>query len=911
MTMLTVSDLARDLKVKNEDLLKELTTLGFEVEGPESPLETEDTAELRAKLVEVLPKREVIEKRIKPTVIRRRVKKKPALVKVEAEVEKTDAAQAEPREEPAAEKKAPAPAKAAAKGRATKAKKPVSAKIIEKAPAPEVPEKPPAPPKAKKTSQKTAAKPAATEQVVVETPIAAEPPGEVEIPEKAAEEDKAHQEKPAKRKKKKEKKMQPAQIIGRVELKKEPPPEPPQPRRPHVASPPRPAPIGAGPDFPGPSVPPPDDDKRKKKKKDRKGKDHSETSEENKTKVRRRKEVLLRKDLYDQSPRSGRMRGRKKKTRQRKTEVTTPKASKRRVKIPEVVPVSVLAHKMSVKGPEVIHQLLNLGVTASMNEGVDYDTASIVASEFGYEAEPAVTSEVDLLPILIRDTEENLVPRPPVITVMGHVDHGKTSLLDTIRSSHVTDQEAGGITQHIGAYKLKLDKGELVFLDTPGHEAFTTMRARGAQVTDFVVLVVAADDGVMDQTKEAINHAKAAEVPIVVAVNKIDKPEADRDKTIRELSEFGLIPESWGGDTLFTYLSAKTGEGVDEFLDLILLQAELMELKANPNKTASGTIVEARLDKGKGAVATVLISAGTLELGDPFLTGTHHGKVRSMVDHEGRPVKKALPATPVEVRGFSGVPEAGEQFVVVKEEKVARQIGSQRREKHRQQEISETGPVSLEDLLARIQEGEPLELNVIVKGDVHGSVEAINEALLGIPAEQIKVNIVHSGVGTVTESDVMLAGTTGAIIIGFNVRPNPQTTQMAEEKKIDLRLYSVIYEVISDVRKAMEGLLAPIQKEVVVGRAEVRETFSVSRIGIIAGCHVASGKIERSNTVRLLRDDVPVYEGKMASMKRFQDDVKEVVEGFECGIVLENYKDIKIGDVIEAFAIEQEAAKLE
>ncbi len=722
--------------------------------------------------------------------------------------------------------------------------------------------------------------------------------------------------------------MQPAQIIGKVELRKEPPREPERVERPERIERPQqaerperppqrgeaPRPAYVPPIIPRKVEPPatpfvPDlDDKKRKKKEVKKVRDVVEEKiEEEKGKVRRRKEVVLRSDLYDDRVR--RLRGKGRKPRPRKTELTTPKASKRRIKIPAMVTVSSLAHKMSVKAADVIQHLLTLGVTASINEHIDYETSVLVASEFGFEAESAEQSEQDLLPTVIKDTEETLVSRPPVVTVMGHVDHGKTSLLDAIRSTHVIEQEAGGITQHIGAYKVKVPKGELVFLDTPGHEAFTAMRARGAQVTDFVVLVVAADDGVMDQTVEAINHARAANVPIIVAVNKIDKPEADPDRVIRELSQHELIPEAWGGETLFAYVSAKNHQGIDEILDLVLLQAEMMELRANPSKMASGTIIEARLDKGKGPVATVLVKEGTLKLHDPFVAGIHYGKVRAMLDHEGKAVDQAGPATPVEVHGFSGVPEAGDLFVVVDEEKIARQIGEHRQHKIRELEAA-VGPASLEDLLARMHELPTKELNIIVKGDVQGSVEAVKEALTGIPAKEIKVKIIHGGVGAVTESDVMLASASRAIIIGFNVRPSTKAAQIAEQEKIDIRLYTIIYEAIEDVRKAMEGMLAPIEKETVVGRAEVRQTFYIARIGVVAGCHVVSGKIERSNQVRLLRDNVVIYQGKINSMKRFKEDIKEALEGYECGIVLENFRDTKLGDVIEAFTIEQETAKL-
>ncbi|MGC8907359.1 MAG: translation initiation factor IF-2 [Desulfomonilaceae bacterium] len=957
--MLTVDDLARDLKVRNEDLLKELVNMGYHVVGPESLLETDDPAALREHLTSALPQREVVEQRIKPTVIRRRVKNPPPELAREEKAEELpppsvmEKPAAPPREAkepaPAERPKEPSPVKPV-----RKPKKLQPARILEmpsrpptsvERPAQKRPE--PSPPQAPETAHKA---PAVREKPTPPTPVAAEPPAAEPAPApieepvaaeepraaaatvpapaavppeahpKAAEEAAVEEDALAKRKKRKEKKLQPAQIIGRVELKKEPPreaprerePEPPRPPvQPRVVQKPRvPEPLQIVTPFLGADAAE-DEEARKRRKKEKKTRVHvDEHVEEERLKVRRRKEVILGADLYDERARPLRLRGKAKKTKQKKTEITTPKAIKRRIKIPEMITVSSLAHKMSVKAAEVIQHLFGLGVTATINDPVDFDTASIVASEFGYEAESSEQSEKDLLPEAVIDKEESLVPRPPVITVMGHVDHGKTSLLDAIRSTRVTDQEAGGITQHIGAYKVKLPRGELVFLDTPGHEAFTAMRARGAQVTDFVVLVVAADDGVMDQTREAINHARAANVPIIVAVNKIDKPDADRDRVVRELSEHNLIPEAWGGDTLFTYVSAKTGEGIEEFLEMILLQAELMELKANPNKRAKGTIIEARLDKGKGPVATVLIQEGTLKLGDPFVAGVYYGKVRSMLDHEGKSLESAGPATPVEIQGFSGVPEAGEQFIVVEEEKIARQLGEYRLEKQRQHEAAPAGPVSLDDLLARMQEQESKELNLIIKADVQGSVEAVREALLAITSDEIKVKVIHSGVGAITESDIMLASASKAIIIGFNVRPTPKTSQLAEQEKIDIRLYSVIYEAIEDVKKAMEGMLTPVEKETVLGRAEVRQTFHIPKVGVVAGCYVTWGKLERSNQVRLLRDDVVVYRGRMASMKRFKEDVKEAQEGYECGIVLENFRDVKVGDVIEAFVVEKESAKL-
>lgn len=933
MALLTVDDLARDLKVKNEDLLRELATLGYQVEGPDSHLETDDPGALRDQLVTALPQREIVEKRIKPTVIRRRMKKQPPRAREHAPVE-VEQPQEEMVEIPAieetqavSEQREMVPAQRAPEEKAAprrpkkKVKRMEPARIIEMPPPKQVVEETPPPPPIAETPQeeKAEAPPEAVpeiqeaqapEQAVDETQV-----GEAELPQGEALVAKVPEDRLARKKKKKERRMQPAQIIGRIELKKEPPkPEPVETTAEPLPPPPR---IAKAVEKPLASVEPfsiepiREEESRKKKKKDRKSRDLVEEAvEEAKSKIRRRKEVVLGTDLYDDRPRAGRLRGKGKKPKQKKPEITTPKASKRRLKIPEMIPVASLAHKLSVKATEVIRHLLSMGVTASVNEPVDFETASLVASEFGYEAESSEQSETDLLPARMVDEEAHLVSKSPVVTVMGHVDHGKTSLLDRIRSTHVTDQEAGGITQHIGAYKVKLPRGDLVFLDTPGHEAFTAMRARGANVTDFVVLVVAADDGVMEQTKEAINHAKAAQVPIIVAVNKMDKPDADKDRVMRQLSELELVPEAWGGDTLYSFVSAKTGEGLDDFLELILLQAEMMELKANPDKRATGTVVEAKLDKGKGPVATVLVTDGTLKLGDPFVAGTLFGKVRAMLDHEGKMVTEAGPATPVEVQGFSAVPEAGERFIVVDDEKIARQIGGHRLERQRAHEVAVSAPVSLEDLLARMHGQEVKELNLILKADVQGSVEALKESLLGIAAQEIKVKIIHAGVGAITESDVMLASASNAIIIGFNVRPSPKTIHLAEQEKVDLRVYSVIYEVLDDVRKAMQGLLAPVEKEVVMGRAEVRQTFSVPKVGVIAGCYVTSGKIERSNHVRLLRDGVVVYEGRIVSMKRYKDDIREAQEGYECGIHLENFRDIKIGDEIEAFIIEKLAAEL-
>ncbi|MEE9610689.1 MAG: translation initiation factor IF-2, partial [Desulfatiglandales bacterium] len=510
----------------------------------------------------------------------------------------------------------------------------------------------------------------------------------------------------------------------------------------------------------------------------------------------------------------------------------------------------------------------------------------------------------------VEDAPEDLKSRPPVVTIMGHVDHGKTSLLDYIRQSNIIGGESGGITQHIGAYYVKTEGGDIVFLDTPGHEAFTAMRARGAKITDLIVLVVAADDGVMPQTTEAINHARAAEIPIIVAVNKIDKPEANPEKVRRELAELDLTPEEWGGDTIFGDISAKTGEGIEEFLELLSLQSEILELRANPNKSARGTIVEARLDKSKGSVATVLIKNGTLKQGDYFICGGHYGKVRAMLNHRGRRMISAGPSFPVEIYGISGVPMAGDEFVAVEDEKTAKQIMGYRQAQMKRKDISRRGIVSLDDLFEKIKEGEVKELNIILKADVQGSIEALSDSMAKLSTEQVKLKTIHSSTGAITETDVMLASASGAIIIGFNVRANPRVTEIADKERVDIRYYDVIYNVLKDIRLAMVGLLEPVYKENVIGRVDVKEIFHVPKVGTVAGCHVSDGHIERNANVRLLRDDVVIFDGKMASLRRFKDDVREVQSGYECGVGLENFQDIKPGDVVEVYQLEEVEAEL-
>ncbi|NLM21459.1 MAG: translation initiation factor IF-2 [Peptococcaceae bacterium] len=579
---------------------------------------------------------------------------------------------------------------------------------------------------------------------------------------------------------------------------------------------------------------------------------------------------------------------------------TTPK----HIVIPESMTVQELAMRMSRKASEVIKELMKLGVMATINQEIDSDTATIVANEMGVTVEVKVEK-----PLTVIEEEEDdvkdLKPRPPVVTVMGHVDHGKTSLLDAIRSANVTASEAGGITQHIGAYQIDVKNQKITFLDTPGHEAFTAMRARGAQVTDVAVLVVAADDGVMPQTVEAINHAKAADVPIIVAINKIDKPEANPDRVKQELTEYGLVVEEWGGDTIAVPVSAKTRKNIDSLLEMILLVAEMKELKANPNRKASGTVIEAKLDKGKGPVATLLVARGTLKVGDILIAGQSFGRIRAMVDDKGRRVKKAGPSMPVEVQGLSEVPSAGEIFNVVEDEKLARSITSARADEKKAEEIKQKSIISLEDLFDKIKEGEVKELNIIIKADVHGSVEAIKQSLEKMSTQEVRVNIIHGGVGAISESDVMLAAASNAIIIGFNVRHDSNTKATAELEGVSIRLYRVIYDAIDDIKAAMEGLLDPDFKEVAQGKAEVRQVFKVPKIGTVAGSYVTEGKVTRSSKIRIVRDGKVIFEDEIESLKRFKDDVKEVVEGYECGIGLKNFHDIKEGDVFEAYILEE------
>lgn len=589
-----------------------------------------------------------------------------------------------------------------------------------------------------------------------------------------------------------------------------------------------------------------------------------------------------------------------------KLQLEIAKKQQLKVSIPDEIGVGELASRMKKTATEVIKQLIKLGVFASVSDIIDYDTAALVAMEMGCKVEKEVVMSVeDRLIDDHEDSADELVPRAPVVVVMGHVDHGKTSLLDYIRHANVAAGEAGGITQHIGAYTVDINGSPITFLDTPGHEAFTSMRARGAMVTDIAILVVAADDGIMPQTVESINHAKAAGIPLVVAINKMDTVGANPDRIKQQLTEYDIVPEEWGGDTIVCPISAKTGMGIDNLLENLVVLAEVQELKANPNRAAKGTVIEARLDKGRGPIMTVLVQNGTLHTGDIIIAGTAVGHVRVMTNDKGRRVDSAGPSIPVEITGMSEVPNAGDTFNAVTDERMARELVAQRKEQLKNQTLGGNRKVSLEDLFSQIQQGELKDFNIIVKADVQGSAEAVKTSLLKLSNEEVRVKVIHCGVGAINESDVMLAATSGAVIIGFNVRPDSAARDSAVRSNVDVRLYRVIYDCINEVEAAMKGMLAPKYQEVIIGHAQVRETYKVSKIGTVCGCYVTDGKIQRGCQVRVLRDNVVIHEGELASLRRFKDDVKEVANGYECGMQIEKFNDIKVDDVIECFIMEQ------
>ena len=611
-------------------------------------------------------------------------------------------------------------------------------------------------------------------------------------------------------------------------------------------------------------------------------------------------------DFYDDAGTRKKKLSRQKKSKEENNKLIPPKAALTTIKIPESITVKELAEALKKTSSEVIKKLMGYGMMATLNQEVDFDTAAVVAEEFGVKAEKEVIlSEEDILFDDEPDDPEKLVPRPPVVVVMGHVDHGKTSLLDAIRSTHVIDSEAGGITQHIGAYTVQINGRNITFLDTPGHEAFTAMRARGAQVTDVAILVVAADDGVMPQTIEAINHAKSANVSIIVAINKIDKPGANPEKVKQDLTQYGLVPEEWGGDVICVEISAKKRINIDQLLEMVLLTADILELKADPTRQAKGTVIEAKLDKNRGPVATLLVQRGTLNVGDSIITGTTVGRIRAMMDDKGKSIKSAGPSTPVEILGLSEVPVAGETFYVVEDEKLARQLAEKRRIKQQQEHQHTAAKVSLDDLFKQIQEGKVKDLNLIIKADVQGTVEALKQSLEKLSNDEVRVNVIHGAVGGITESDVTFADVSNAIIIGFNVRPMPNVSEAAKRAGVDIRLYNVIYNAIEDMEAAMKGMLEPTYREVVIGHVEVRQIFRISGVGTIAGCYVLDGRITRNSDVRVVRDGIVVHEGHLASLKRFKDDVREVQQGYECGLSIEKFNDIKENDIIEVFVMEE------
>ncbi len=648
----------------------------------------------------------------------------------------------------------------------------------------------------------------------------------------------------------------------------------------------------------------------KKGKKGKKGAPKPEVSQEE---IQKQIKETLEKLQGGGKSKAAKLRREKRKAIQEKTEreLEQQELESKILKVTEFVTASDLANLMNVNVNEIISACFALGMIVSINQRLDAETISIIAEEFGYEVEFIKADEAEEEILEEPDNPENLVPRPPIVTVMGHVDHGKTSLLDYIRNTNVIAGEAGGITQHIGAYNVELEDGNTItFLDTPGHEAFTAMRARGAQVTDLAIIVIAADDSVMPQTKEAINHAQAAGVPIIFAFNKIDKPGANADKIREELAQMNILVEDWGGKYQAQEISAKTGQGIDELMEKVLLEAELLELKADPKKRASGTVLEASLDKGRGYVATVLVQSGTLKQGDVILAGCHSGKIKAMFNERNQKIKEAGPSIPASILGLDGAPKAGDKFHVLEDEKEARRIADKRQQLIREQSIKTQKHLTLDEIGRRIALGDFKELNIIVKGDVDGSIEALSDSLLKLSTDKIHINIIHKAVGQITDSDVMLASASDAIIIGFQVRPSASARKLAEKEEIDIRLYSIIYDAIEEIKSAMEGMLAPKEVETVVGTAEVRETFKISKVGTVAGCMVLDGKIKRNNDVRLIREGIVIYTGKLGSLKRFKDDVKEVAAGYECGLNIENFNDIKVGDIVEAFEVEEVKQKL-
>ncbi|PIE73222.1 MAG: translation initiation factor IF-2 [Deltaproteobacteria bacterium] len=925
MSRVRVYELAKEAGMASKVLTEKLIELGYDIKSYSSSLDEETAEEIRNTVLKSV-NTELVEKRIdvesggatvirrRATVIRRRQQAKEESPSPSEEPLQDTEAAAATKDAPAAETEV-----AAEKPQAEAGKKDAEKAEEKKAPAQEVKTKTKAKTKAKaKKVEVSHEEPVVSEEeptedaaapVADDTPVEAAAPVAEREPDEPVQEEKEKTTSVPEKKPTEARKGKPlARVIRTIELPKEEE----KPSRPKRKQGRAAASRKAAGGFMDPSSGPMPyaEDSRGRKKGKRGGSDDWER-ESRKGGKKGQKNVKFTHFAHDYQEREGG--GRRKKSRRAPKTVSPPaemKASKKRFKVFDTITVGDLALKMKVKASEVIAKLMGLGVMATINQPVDTDTAMIIAADFGYEVEQGVTEEIGMQ--LLSEAEEGgeKTPRSPVVTVMGHVDHGKTSILDAIRKTDVAVGEAGGITQHIGAYHVRSEVGDVTFVDTPGHAAFTEMRSRGAQVTDIVVLVVAADDGVMDQTREAIHHAQAAEVPILVAVNKIDKDNADPDRVKRELSELNLMPEDWGGETMYCETSAKKNIGIKELLESIQLLAEIQELRADKSRKARGRVIEAQLHKGRGPVATVLIQEGTLRQGEFFVVGQYSGKVRAMLDDKGRQIQEAGPSLPVEVQGLSGVPSAGDEFIVVTDEKMARSVSQVRSLKARESELGAGAKISLDKLFEKMNEGDVMELRVVLRSDVQGTLEAFAKAAEDLSTDEVKVKVLHEGTGTITESDVLLASASDAIIIGFNVRPNLKVKELAKKENVDLRSYDVIYYALDDIRKAMAGMLDPTFEEEVVGVAEVRETFNVPKVGTIAGCAVIDGKILRSAQVRVLRDGVVVYTGKIESLKRFKDDVKEVQSGYECGISVEKYNDIKVGDHLEAFVMNEIEATL-
>jgi len=915
MAKVRVYTLAKEAGMEGKELAEKLIEMGFDVKSHSSSLDEAEADEVRQKLglIKTKTERTRIQSKGKTTIIRRRTKKVQPKEPVAPEPEKEEIEQA-PEEEVAVEEE-PAVKTKVAKKKTAKEQAPEKEQIREE-PAGEDKTAVPAPEPVSEEVPVTVI----AEEKVETVPDKVEKKEELEVAEEARPETEEEPEpvKPAAA----PKRPGFARVIKKAAIAI--PEEQARPPRPKKSEKKGKAASKAGgrtgAEAAAPSKPGFQAEEAGKKGK-RYVKFSPEPSRERLKKGAGRKKGRVAVDMEDVDAFGGRLagslrlggRGRRggKKVKQRGNEpVAETKAIKKRIKVFESISVADLAHRMGVKGNELIASLMKLGVMATVNQALDVDTATLVAGDFGFEVEQGVTEEQSVINLEESYAGGEEKPRPPVVTVMGHVDHGKTSILDAIRKTDVAAGEAGGITQHIGAHHVRSAQGEVVFLDTPGHEAFTEMRSRGAQVTDIVVLVVAADDGVMDQTREAINHAKAAGVPIVVAVNKIDKENANPERVKGELAEYDLAPEEWGGHTIYCETSAKENIGINELMEQILLQAEVLELKADPDRKAKGWVVEAQLHKGRGAVATILVQQGTVKIGDAFVVGEHYGRVRAMHNDKGEDIDSAGPSMPIEIHGLSGVPRAGDEFIVVPDEKMARIISGQRQVKQREKELATTTKISLDNLFEHLEEGEIKELRVVLRADVQGTLEAFSSAIEKLSTDEVKVKIIHSGTGAIIESDILLASASEALIFGFNVRPTPKAKELAKTENVDIRFYDVIYHALDDIRLAMTGLLEPTFEEELIGTAEVRDTFSHPKAGTIAGCYVTDGYVSRKAQVRLVRDGVVVYTGKIASLRRFKDDVKEVQSGFECGISVENFNDIKVGDVIEAFFMKEVAGVL-